>query len=148
MCLRNIGFVVLLLMLNSCGSSSMSQFEFFVGTWKTEGKEQFEMWKLNDNDELIGQVYKIEKNEKIVTETLLIKEINDRIIYEATVPNQNQGKTIQFILNAKDSSCFSFENMNHDFPNKIQYKKLNNREIEVRVSDKHDKGFSFSQIKQ
>jgi len=79
---------------------------------------------------------------------LSIKKIGNRIIYEATVPNQNDGETIQFTLNTEIKLYFSFENDKHDFPKKIQYKKISDNEIEVAVLGDNGKGFSYTQFKQ
>ncbi len=119
-----------------------------VGTWKMEGKEQYEVWETNKNKELIGYSYKIENNQKTITETLSIKIIDNQFIYEATVPDQNEGKTIQFTLNNKIQTYLSFENIEHDFPKKIQYKRINDNEIEITVLGDKGQGFSYTQIKQ
>jgi hypothetical protein len=42
----------------------------------------------------------------------------------------------------------SFENLAHDFPKKIQYKSLNENEIQVTVTGDEGSGFSFKQKKQ
>jgi len=119
-----------------------------VGTWKMEGKEQYEVWESTKNKELIGYSYRFNDNQKIITETLSIKIIENNIIYEATVPDQNEGKTIPFTLNNEIKEYLSFENIKHDFPKKIQYKRLNNDEIEVTVLGDEGKGFSYKQLKQ
>lgn len=113
-----------------------------------EGKDQYEIWEKTKNKEFIGYSYKINNNEKIITETLSIKLMNDQIFYEATVPDQNDGKTIRFRLNAEINEYLSFENIEHDFPKKIQYKKINDDEIEVTVLGDQDNGFSYTQRKQ
>jgi hypothetical protein len=119
-----------------------------VGTWKMDGKEQYEVWETTKNKELRGYSYKINDNQKTITETLSIKKIENNIIYEATVPDQNEGRTIQFTLNNEILEYLSFENINHDFPKKIQYKRINDDEIEVTVLGDEGKGFSYTQLKQ
>lgn len=119
-----------------------------VGTWKMEGKEQYEVWESSQNNGLIGYSYKLNDNQKTITETLTVKIIENNIIYEATVPNQNEGKTIPFTLNNEIKEYLSFENITHDFPKKIQYKRLNDDVIEVTVIGDQGKGFSYKQQKQ
>ena len=126
----------------------MSQLDFLIGTWKLETKDQFEVWDKNEKNELIGQSFSIKNNQKVISETLIVKEVNKQVIYEATVLDQNEGRPVQFILNKDDSSCFSFENDRHDFPKKIQYKKITNTRVEVSVLGDKNEGFSFIQIKQ
>jgi len=90
----------------------------------------------------------INGNQKKISETLLIKIIGNQIVYEATVPNQNDGKAVQFILNNEIKSYLSFENLDHDFPKKIQYKKITEDEIIVSVLGENGKGFTYTQLKQ
>ena len=103
---------------------------------------------MNKNNELIGHSYKLNNNQKTISETLTIKKAGNQIIYEATVPDQNEGKTIQFILSTKIKTYFSFENDKHDFPKKIQYKKITDDEILVTVLGDKGEGFSYTQLKQ
>jgi len=126
----------------------MEKTDFLVGTWKMEGKDLYEVWEKNENNEFTGYSYELQKNKKTITETLSLKRIDDRIVYEATVSNQNEGKTIQFVLNTEVKTYFSFENDQHDFPKKIQYKKISKDEIQVRVLGDEGKGFFYTLFKQ
>ncbi len=65
-----------------------------------------------------------------------------------TVFNQNDGKGIPFTLKSLEKNLFSFENPQHDFPKKIQYKILNSNELYVSVLGEKDKGFSYKLMKQ
>jgi hypothetical protein len=119
-----------------------------IGTWKMEGEDQYEVWESTKSNELIGYSYKFYNNEKSITETLSIRKIDNQTFYEATVPDQNDGKTIRFTLNNEIKSYLSFENIEHDFPKKIQYKRINDNEIEVTVLGDQGRGFSYTQVKQ
>ncbi len=98
---------------------SMGDLHFLEGTWKVEGKEQYEIWEINDNV-LSGYMQIISSGVKKKQEILTIKTIENQIVYEATVPDQNEGKTVRFTLNREIKNYFSFENPEHDFPKKIQ----------------------------
>ncbi len=143
--LTSIGFICILF---ACSGNKASRVDFMIGTWKIEGEDQYEVWETNKNKELIGYSYKFENNEKSLTETLSIKEIDNQTFYEATVPDQNDGKTIRFTLNNDIKAYLSFENLEHDFPKKIQYRRINDNEIEVTVSGDEGKGFSYTQLRQ
>ena len=146
--MRAVSSIFLLSLLFACSENKTSKLDFLIGTWKIEGKEKYEVWEKNNKNELIGHLYKLINNQKTISETLAIKKIGDHIIYEATVPNQNEGRTIQFTLNAEIKSYFSFENEKHDFPKKIQYKKITDDEIEITVLGDNGRGFSYTQLKQ
>ena len=146
--MKTLTSLCILSLLVACPKNKISRVDFMLGTWKIEDKEQYEVWEVSKNNTLIGYSYKYKNNQKIITETLSIKLIENTIIYEATVPNQNEGKTIPFTLNNELKEYLSFENIEHDFPKKIQYKKINDDEIEVTVLGDEDKGFSYKQQKQ
>jgi len=134
--------------LYSCASQRISP-EYLVGEWKRVNKAQYEVWKEIDNKHLQGEGYKIENGKKITSEYLYIRTTSEGgTIYEATVLDQNNGGTITFVLNPKNKIWLSFENEAHDFPKKIQYRKIDHQTIEVRVLGDDDEGFSYKQIKQ
>ena len=117
----------MLVFIFSCSVNKMEKFDFLIGTWKIENQAQFESW---------------------TRAGLAIKRIGDQIVYEATVPDQNQGQTIQFVLNPEIDSSFSFENSNHDFPKSIQYRKISENELIIKVSGDDNNGFNYRMIKQ
>ncbi|WP_317044271.1 DUF6265 family protein [Labilibaculum antarcticum] len=131
-----------------CTSNELSKLYFLEGTWKVEGKEKFEVWERVGSSELTGFAYKLVDGQKNITETLRIKIEGGSIVYQATVPDQNEGVSVSFVLNESDNSCFSFENKKHDFPKKNQYKKVTKTKLEIQVLGDQDKGFSFVQKKE
>lgn len=136
------------LIFNSCSAqTNFEKLEVLLGTWQVEGKQTFEVWNANSKNEFKGTSYKMKNNSKHITETLLITQNDKDIVYEATVPNQNQGKGISFTLNTKESDKFSFENLEHDFPKKIQYQVISKYKLFVQVLGDNDQGFSYYLIK-
>lgn len=146
--MKTLTSICILCLLLACSENKLSRVDFIIGTWKIEGKEQYENWELSNNKELIGYSYKFKDSQKIITETLSIKILENTVILEATVPDQNEGKTIPFTLNNEIKDYLSFENIEHDFPKIIQYKRINENEIEVTVLGEEGKGFSYKQLKQ
>lgn len=112
-----------------------------------ENKSTFEEWNFKDN-QFTGTSYKMNNDTKVITETLQISITDGAIVYEANVPSQNEGNTIPFVLNTSISDKLSFENLDHDFPKKIQYQKITDVKILVHVLGEDDKGFSYHIIKQ
>jgi uncharacterized protein YciI len=121
--------------------------DFLEGTWRIGSQKKYERWdKLNENI-LKGVSYELKDGRIIISEYLDIARHENEITYRATVLNQNQGKSVDFKL-TYHGSTITFENPGHDFPKKIEYKKLSDTEILVHVSDGEQKGFSFTMIKQ
>ncbi len=140
-------FVLVILCSTSCSTHFLIKENYLVGTWKVENKEQFEIWEKKGNT-FEGYSYKVQDGEEKRMESLLIKKVKNDIIYVATVPNQNQGKGIPFTLNKKIKDFLSFENLEHDFPKKIQYHNVSDREVLVKVLGEDNKGFSYKMFKQ
>jgi hypothetical protein len=140
--------IFIISLTTSCVDTRSTELDFLVGTWKRENKELFEVWERSKPAELLGYSFRMDGNQEIVTETLVIKKKGDQFVYEATVPDQNEGRTVQFILSNETDSLFSFENDDHDFPKKIQYKIIDENQIEVIVLGGENKGFSYIQIRQ
>ena len=143
-------FVICLIVLSASSCKTQHSFEdlkILFGTWKIEGKANYEYW-VNADEELKGYSYKIVGEEKQVMETLTIKVVGGKVVYEALVPNQNNGKTIPFVLNTEIKEVLSFENNKHDFPKKIRYKKVDSSKLFVEVLGEGDQGFSYYLIKQ
>ncbi len=124
----------------------MQKINFLIGTWKIEGKDSYETWQ-NKDGKFTGESYKIRDEKKYVSEKLEIKLFDNNLVYIAKVFNQNEGKGIRFILKQSERYLFSFENLQHDFPKKIQYKIINKDELLVSVLGEHDKGFSYTLIR-
>ena len=83
--MRMITSIFLIGIFLVCCENKKSEFNFLIGTWKVEDKDQYEVWIKNDKNELIGHSYTMANTQKIISETLSIKKIDDQIICEATV---------------------------------------------------------------
>ncbi len=121
--------------------------KFLEGTWKSENSEVYEHWNLLNNQTLKGFSYKIKNGEMIVSEYLDISGTDDNVIYTATVINQNHGKGIDFKL-TKSDSIYVFENPDHDFPQRIVYRKQSETDMLVQISGGNQNSFEYKMKKQ
>jgi hypothetical protein len=147
---KKILLVLVCILLGSVSGFAQSAEEisnFLAGTWKMEGKESFEQWEKSGESALKGRSFKIKDGKENVSETLEIKNIDGKIYYLATVPDQNNGATISFVLTAAKDNEFIFENAEHDFPKKLIYQKVSETELFVQVLGDGGKGFSFKMTK-
>jgi len=127
--------------------ADLADVDFLLGTWKMEGKETYESW-VKSEGKIVGKSYKIKQGEKVLTETIEIFLKDGEIIYVATVLDQNEGEGVSFTLNTFEEGMFSFENLEHDFPKKIQYQLLDETKLFVSVLGKKNKGYTFYLNKQ
>lgn len=141
-------YIFILLLLSTCSPQVEQDLNFMLGTWKHESKDQFEAWEKVSELELSGEGYKIIDGKKQLWETLSIQKIDGQWVFQARVPDQNEGEVVSFILNPNSKATLSFENEAHDFPKKIQYRPISEDSIQVHVVGKNGEGFSFVQVRQ
>ncbi|MBD1384287.1 hypothetical protein IDJ75_03280 [Mucilaginibacter rigui] len=142
------GLLICIMFCNTLPNKTIKDLHFLNGTWKVENKQSYETWKMNNDSSLEGNSYKIKDGNKRIDEYLAIKAVAGKLIYTARVLNQNNGQPVDFTMNVSVTDKFSFENMEHDFPKKIQYTKLNDTTLFIAVLGENDKGFSYRMIKQ
>ena len=116
-----------------CWQTQLHSFAIFEGKWQLENSNTYEEWYVHNNS-LTGQVIKIENTDTLIVEKLRIFSEGNEMYYEATVPSQNQGKAIRFKLTKQNNNSFTFENPNHDFPQKIEYRFKNKTTLNAIIS--------------
>jgi carbonic anhydrase len=121
--------------------------EFLEGSWKVENSETYEHWdKINENN-FKGISYKMINRKMVITEYLDIKKTDGKIVYTATVLNQNNGIGIDFKLTSSDG-LFSFENPVHDFPKFIRYKHISEYKMSATVgTNENNFTLNFEKLK-
>ncbi|MFN3754927.1 DUF6265 family protein [Flavobacterium sp.] len=135
--------IISILLLASCQTKSDNNFEqleemnWLLGLWESKTPEGLltETWtKVNDST-FSGQTYFI-KNEKdtLHSESIILTQSKDQLIYRPTVKGQNNDEPVDFKLTSELENSYSFENPNHDYPQKIVYKKVNDTSLVATIS--------------
>jgi uncharacterized protein YciI len=107
--------------------------DYLNGKWVSTDGGTIEQWNLIERDHLKGVGFSVKNGIVNVVEYLEIKKKGKSILYTALVPEQNNGKTVCFKL-VKSRDTLFFVNEKHDFPNKIQYVRVSENELDVTVS--------------
>jgi hypothetical protein len=119
-----------------------------VGTWQVEGQAVYEHWDRLGETALKGFSYELKDGQPVVSEYLDLFKRGDDWVYAATVLNQNEGRTVEFVQCQGDKGAISFENPAHDFPRRIVYRFVSDREMAVTVSDGAGKGFTLKLLRR
>lgn len=124
-------------------SGVFAQFPSFLnGTWKRTDKNSYEQWSETENGQLKGVSFKMKDGlPEILEYSDLLTEGNE-IFLVATVPAQNQGKSIRFRLK-QDGQRYVFENAKHDFPQQIVYEYLSEDNLKISLSGAGGGGVSY-----
>lgn len=121
----------------SMAQTSLQSLEWLLGEWQYKQQNMVfaEQWTYSaDRMSYIGNGITY-KNEKIVSqEEMLIKMIDGVLHYIVTVKNHNENQAIPFRLSSTTKNSMIFENLEHDFPQKIEYSLVNKDSIYAVVS--------------
>ncbi|CAG0980703.1 hypothetical protein FLAV_01752 [Flavobacteriales bacterium] len=126
----------------SCAETDEMQFvKKLGGKWASEENENsrfFEEWEVLTNGNLRGKGFLLSDGvDTTVSEELKIEKIKNEIFYVATVKNENNNQPVKFLLVENDSQHLVFENKLHDFPQRIKYFFLSERELKVVVEGEY-----------
>ncbi|MGV3539074.1 MAG: DUF6265 family protein [Rufibacter sp.] len=107
-----------------------------TGTWHTTNKKTliYEEWKAVSPKELTGRSYTIKNADTLISETIRLYRSRGKWRYVPTVKNQNQGKPVTFKQTQMHPQQMVFENAQHDFPQKIEYRLLSPTQLHVTIS--------------
>lgn len=117
--------------------AKLEKMSWLIGQW--ENKMPYgvltETWTKDNDSTFSGKSYFI-KNEKdtVHSESIILTQIKDELVYRPTVKGQNNDEPVEFKLTADLDNSFAFENPKHDFPQKIVYKKVNDKSLLATIS--------------
>lgn len=129
----------LVLALSSCSKKyAVKDFEWLEGNWKGQdsGYAFYESWKITGKNTMTGFGGAYQGWDTVFRETLKIENIEGNLFYIATVP-ENDGPVL-FKLSSYENNEAVFENTEHDFPQKIVYRKELNGMFHVMLEGIRD----------
>lgn len=146
--MKHLIFSILLLGAGSLAAQNpWDGLKRLVGAWEIVASPQYttvEKWEAAAPDTLHAVNYRLYPDgEKVLQEHLhLVRGADGSIAYQATVLNQNDGATIAFPLVFFTATSWTFENLEHDFPQTIEYRFQDDETLVATISG-GGKEFSF-----
>ncbi len=109
---------------------------WLIGNWGNTSPEGVlsESWKKENDSVYHGESYFVVGKDTVFSENIQLAEANGKLVYNVTVPGQNNGQATPFELTSSSDSQMVFENPKHDFPNKITYNKISNDSLVAEIS--------------
>jgi len=124
--------------------------KWMVGTWtlNTRQGKVVEHWKQVNDSTLKGKSVMVKvANDTLLQEVLELALRNGQWSYTSTVQGQNNNQPVTFPIIFVRGTEFISENPNHDFPQRITYRKIKNQlfaSIEGKKSGRYNKiNFDF-----
>ncbi|HLF50912.1 DUF6265 family protein [Flavobacterium sp.] len=108
---------------------------WLIGEWGNTSKEGVltETWMKENDSTFHGKTYFITGKDTAFTESIQLMQKNGQLLYIPTVSDQNEGKSVSFILTTSTENQLVFENKEHDFPQKITYNKISTDSIVAEI---------------
>ena len=139
---------VILATLICCSRQPELPLFLYQGLWKMETDEGsiFEEWEKVSDSLYTGTSYAVKDSDTIILEALSMKYVDGKLCYAPVVQNQNEGQEILFPLKeySEAEKKFVFENLSHDFPQRIIYHFVNDKTLNARIEGEVEGKMEFS----
>lgn len=115
--------------------------KWLLGEWEKSDSLGIlkEIWISKDDSTFVGESYYIQnKKDTFHDEQVNLVQDGEQLIYKTTVKGENNDAPIPFQMTKDEDSLLVFENPNHDYPQKIQYKLLKDGSLIATVSGKQN----------
>ncbi len=101
----------------------ISNLQWLLGTWTNETVEQFsqESWSKENDSTYTAYSFVEVKGEVVFAETMALEQKAGDLLLTVETANQNDQKPITFKMISSEKGQVTFENKNHDFPERIIY---------------------------
>jgi len=119
---------------------NMAKARWFIGQWENKSAEGdlVENWTKVNDSLYMGESYFIVKGDTVFAERVALLEIYGRMTYNVTVPSQNEGGAVAFVMTDINDERVIFENPQHDYPSKIMYSNVAPDSLVAEISGTKD----------
>ncbi|NHN24840.1 hypothetical protein FIA58_004040 [Flavobacterium jejuense] len=116
--------------------NDINKAKWLIGTWenKTPKGIIYETWNKSNDSQFSGKSYIIKEKDTIIFENIQLVQKQDGLFYIPIVKNQNSGLPVRFVSKIISETELVFENLQHDFPQIISYKKINSDSLVAEIS--------------
>lgn len=126
--MQKIVFLLLMVMTGlSVSAQQTKNVQWMLGTWKinTPQGSIVEIWQPKNDSTLQGRSMFVKNNtDTVPQESIELAYRNGDWYYIPTVVNQNAGKPVSFKVIFMRGTEFISENPEHDFPQRIAYRRI------------------------
>lgn len=112
--------------------------DWLIGKWENTSPDGVltENWEKVNDSTFSAASYFIKEADTIHFESIVLAQKGEGLTYIATVKGQNDGKPVAFPSTSETENKLVFENLQHDYPQKITYTKGANNTLTAEISGK------------
>ncbi len=116
-----------------------------LGHWKAKGQNLYEKWDAITDQHFTGIGYRLIDDHINITEYLELFVRDSQFVFTARVPSQNEGTRIEFPCVEMGVRRLAFENEQHDFPQRLDYREgSDGTSLVVAISGTDGEGFTLN----
>ncbi|PXY46536.1 DUF6265 family protein [Flavobacterium hydrophilum] len=110
--------------------------DWLIGKWENTSPDGVltENWEKVNDSTFSAASYFIKEADTIHFESIVLAQKGEALTYIATVKGQNEGKPVSFPSTSETENKLVFENLKHDYPQKITYIKGANNTLTAEIS--------------
>lgn len=132
--MKQFSTIVVLAFLFACQSrvipihskkyAELEKSDWLLGVWQKQSAKGIltESWQKLDDSTFVGRSFFVANGDTLSSEKIRLEQRNGKLYYIPTVTDQNEGKPVVFAQTNLTDSTITFENQEHDFPQKIEYR--------------------------
>lgn len=129
------GLLVIVIVSSAWAQDSIKKTDlsWILGSWHIDAGEVqiYETWKEGQDDSYTCEAYVLKGKDTLVVETIRLENIGGFWVYIAQINSQNP---VLFTLTQKSTGKeLVFENLEHDNPQRVVYKFVNDKELYART---------------
>jgi hypothetical protein len=141
------------LILISCATKNsnknypeLEKAQWLLGKWRNSLPEGdlIEFWVPENDSTLAGMGFMVVDQDTIFSDEVYIQQI-DKDLYYISI-DRSTGKPVEFRLTSSAEKLLVFENLDHDFPQKISYQQLSDDSLIAEISGLKDGKNSFQKF--
>lgn len=128
--MKQAGAIFVVCLLFACQSrvgnqnAQLSKVDWLLETWQKQSAKGIltESWQRLDDSTFVGRSFFVSGGDTLSSESIRLEQRGGKLYYIPTVADQNEGKPVVFMQTNLTDSSVTFENPQHDFPQKIYYR--------------------------
>lgn len=137
-------FIIILLAAVSCQKKESAEKDkikaanWLIGNWENISPDGIlsENWEKVNDSTFSATSYFIKGKDTLHFESIVLAQKGKTLTYKATVKGQNNDKPVDFPSASETENKLTFENPQHDYPQKITYTKGVNTTLTAEISGK------------
>lgn len=112
--------------------------DWLIGNWENTSPDGIltENWQNLNDSTFNAESYFIKGKDTLHFESIVLTQKGETLTYTATVKGQNEGKPVSFTSTSETDNKLTFENPQHDYPQKITYTKGAKNTLTAEISGK------------